>query len=168
MRQNRENQLPLAPLWPHHQLGEELRVISEILDGNPSISEMLLHDLCDTSSPDNGAPGLSGEQVVRCAVLKQLYQFSYERLAFHLSDSRSVRAASVACPTLMLRRGRYCRRISRTSRPRPGSRSGECWCDGRQKRAWSRAARFGSMPLRSRVRSTIPPTVSCFTMGWRY
>ena len=92
MRQNRENQLPLAPLWPHHQLGEELRVISEILDANPSISEMVLHDLCDTSSPDNGAPGLSGEQVVRCAVLKQLHQFSYERLAFHLEDSLSARS----------------------------------------------------------------------------
>jgi IS5 family transposase len=91
MRQNRENQLPLAPLWPHHQLGKELGVISEILDANPSISEMVLHDLCDTSSPDNGAPGLSGEQVVRCAVLKQLHQFSYERLAFHLSDSLSSR-----------------------------------------------------------------------------
>lgn len=91
MRQNRENQLPLAPVWPSLQLGQELRKMSEILDQNPSISDLVLHDLCDKSSIDRGAPGLSGEQVLRCAVLKQLHQFSYDRLAFHLWDSLSSR-----------------------------------------------------------------------------
>ena len=56
-----------------------------------SISDLVLHDLCDKSSIDRGAPGLSGEQVLRCAVLKQLHQFSYDRLAFHLWDSLSSR-----------------------------------------------------------------------------
>lgn len=92
MRQNSENQLPLSPLWPDHQLSQELRVISQILDANPEISELVLHDLCDRVSSQTGAPGLSGEQVLRCALLKQIHQFSYERLAFHLEDSLSARS----------------------------------------------------------------------------
>ena len=91
MRQNCKNQLPLSPFWPPHQLGEELREISKILDENPQISELLLLDLCDKVSSKRGAPGLSADQVLRCALLKQTHQFSYERLAFHLSDSMSAR-----------------------------------------------------------------------------
>ena len=91
MRKNRENQLPLSPLWPNHQLAKELRVISEILDQNPSISDLVLQDVCDKVSARNGAGGLTGEQVLRCALLKQMHQFSYEKLAFHLSDSQSFR-----------------------------------------------------------------------------
>lgn len=92
MRQNSENQLPLSPLWPSHQLSEELRMISQILDQNPQISALVLHDLCDTVSSQRGAPGLSAEQVLRCGVLKQIHGFSYERLAFHLEDSLSARS----------------------------------------------------------------------------
>ena len=51
MRQIDEKQLPLAPLWPDHQLSEELRAISKILDETPQISSLVLQDLCDTVSP---------------------------------------------------------------------------------------------------------------------
>ena len=91
MRKNCENQLPLSPLWPDHQLAKELRVISEILDKNPSISDLVLQDVSDKVSAENGARGLTAEQVLRCALLKQMHQFSYEKLAFHLSDSQSFR-----------------------------------------------------------------------------
>jgi len=67
-------------------------VISKILDENPSISDLVLHDLCDKVSSKNGARGLTAEQVLRCALIKQTHQFSYEKLAFHLSDSQSFRA----------------------------------------------------------------------------
>jgi len=70
MRQNCKSQLPLAPFWPDHQLGEELRETSKILDGNPQISDLLLQDLCDKVSSQTGAPGLNAEQVLRCAILK--------------------------------------------------------------------------------------------------
>ena len=92
MRKNRENQLPLSPLWPDHRLARELEVISKILDENPSISDLVLHDLCDTVSSKNGARGMTAEQVLRCALIKQTHQFSYEKLAFHLADSQSFRA----------------------------------------------------------------------------
>ena len=35
---------------------------------------------------------MSGEQVLRCGVIKQMHQFSYDRLAFHLADSVNLRA----------------------------------------------------------------------------
>jgi hypothetical protein len=55
MRQNYENQLPLSPLWPSHQLSQELRVISRILDSNPQISDLVLQGICVTKSAR--APG---------------------------------------------------------------------------------------------------------------
>ena len=50
MRKNRENQLPLSPSWPDHRLARELEVISKVLDENPSISDLVLHDLCARKS----------------------------------------------------------------------------------------------------------------------
>ena len=84
MRKNRENQLPLTPLWPDHQLSYELQMISRILDDNPEILDLVLQDLSDKTDPQKGSPGLSAEQVLRCAVLKTWQQLSYQKLAFHL------------------------------------------------------------------------------------
>ena len=73
MRKNRENQLPLSPSWPDHRLARELESISKILDQNPSISDLVLHDLCDKVSSKNGARGMTAEQVLRCALIKQTH-----------------------------------------------------------------------------------------------
>ena len=92
MRKNSEPQRPLAPVWPNHRLSDELRTISKILDKNPEILDLVLQDLSDKVDPQNGSPGLSAEQLLRCAVLKNWHQLSYEKLAFHLADSESFRA----------------------------------------------------------------------------
>ena len=92
MRKNREPQRPLAPLWPDHRLSDELQTISQILDENPKILELLLQDLSDKADPQNGSPGRSVEQILRIAVLKNWHQLSYQKLAFHLADSQSFRA----------------------------------------------------------------------------
>ena len=90
MRQKREKQLrPLSPPWPDHQLANELKVISRILDDNPQTLERIVQDLSDRVDSSVGAPGLTAEQVLRCAVIKQLHQFSYRKLEFHLVDSQS-------------------------------------------------------------------------------
>ena len=91
MRQNRKKQLPLSGLWPDHRLAQELKAVSKILDDNPSILDLVLHDLCDSASSGQGARGLSAEQVLRAALLKNWHQLSYTKLAFHLSDSQSFR-----------------------------------------------------------------------------
>ena len=90
MRKNSKNQRPLSPLWPQHPLARELAVISQILDKHPKIPQLVVQDLSDRDH-QRGAPGLSGEQVVRCAVLKNWQQLSYRKLAFHLADSMSFR-----------------------------------------------------------------------------
>ena len=66
-------------------------MISGVLNENPSISDLVLHDLRDTSSPKNGACGLTAEPALRCAIVKQMQQFSCENMAFHLSDSQNFR-----------------------------------------------------------------------------
>ena len=89
MRKKREKQRPLSPQWPDHQLAHELKVISRILDDNPQTLELIVQDLSDRVDSGVGAPGLTAEQVLRCAVIKQLHQFSYRKLEFHLVDSQS-------------------------------------------------------------------------------
>ncbi len=61
------------------------------MDDNPSILDLIPHDLCDTDSSGQGARGLSAEQVLRAAILKQWQQLSYTQLAFLLNDSQCYR-----------------------------------------------------------------------------
>ena len=89
MCKKREKQRPLSPQWPDHQLAQELKMISRILDDHPQTLELIVQDLSDRVDSSVGAPGLTAEQVLRCAVIKQLHQFSYRKLEFHLVDSQS-------------------------------------------------------------------------------
>ena len=38
-----------------------------------------------------GARGMSADQILRAAIIMRLFEFTYEVLAFHISDSRSLR-----------------------------------------------------------------------------
>lgn len=73
-------------------MSEELQKISEILDENPRVLDLVLHDLCDSQAVRSGAGGMSAELVLRAAIVKQMYGHSYEHLSFVLVDSQSVRA----------------------------------------------------------------------------
>ena len=68
MRQNHENQLPLSKGWPDHDLSQELRVISDILDNHPEIYDNALKDISQGKRTERGAKVMSGEQVVRYAI----------------------------------------------------------------------------------------------------
>jgi len=94
MRKSFDSQLPIAEPWLDLEPAKELKTISMILDRDPRILELVLQDLVDqdpTSMKATGAQGLSAEQVLRALVIKQINQFSYRQLAFHLADSRSYR-----------------------------------------------------------------------------
>ena len=91
MRQNIEKQLPMSKGWPDHDLSQELRVISDILDSHPGIYDKALEDITQGKRTDRGSSGMSAEQVVRCAILKRMHGLSYEKLSFHLADSESFR-----------------------------------------------------------------------------
>lgn len=89
MRQETRKQLPLAESTPDHPKAEELAAISQILDRNPIIYERALQDLTTgVKNPEKGAKGMTAEQVVRAAIIKQMEGFSYKELAFHIQDSR--------------------------------------------------------------------------------
>jgi transposase, IS5 family len=92
MREKRKNQMPLLIPAIEHPRAEELLRIGRILDENPIISEMVWQDLTShVHDQDGGAHGMSAEQVLRAAIIKQMEGFSYEELAFHLLDSSCYR-----------------------------------------------------------------------------
>lgn len=88
MRKKYQKQIPLMISRIDHPHAEELQRISQILDDNPIINEWVLQDLIrDKDLTDTGAEGMTAEQVLRAAIIKQMEEFSYEELAFHLLDS---------------------------------------------------------------------------------
>lgn len=92
MRQAHQKQLHLTPQWLPLEHAQELRVMGQILDQNPVITELVWEDLKSRSElKAKGAEGLSAEQILRALILKQHNGFSYRELAFHLADSTSYR-----------------------------------------------------------------------------
>lgn len=91
MRQKRNPQLSLFMTVNSTQIGKELEQMSQILDDTPGLLQVVFDDLVKTKRADTGRQGLTAEQVLRCAVLKQYRQLSYEELAFHLGDSAAFR-----------------------------------------------------------------------------
>jgi IS5 family transposase len=90
MRRTCKKQLPLKESAPVHPKVKELETIRMILDQNSSIYNLVLQDL-GPSNHATGATGMSAEQVLKAAIIKQMEGFSYEELAFHLADSKSYR-----------------------------------------------------------------------------
>lgn len=92
MRKKDQKQMPLMIRSIDHPHAEELEGISKILDGNPIINEWVLQDLTrNVMHRDRGAEGMSAEQVVRAAIIKQMEGYGYDDLAFHLLDSACYR-----------------------------------------------------------------------------
>jgi IS5 family transposase len=92
MRQFRETQLSLRPIWGPHQHSRELQIVARILDAHPEIAELVQRDLVQGARSDTGRPGLDGDQVLRIALIKQIHGLSYRELEFHLEDSATFRA----------------------------------------------------------------------------
>lgn len=66
--------------------------MSEILDKLPATAELVAWDLAKgTKATKAGRAGMSGEQVLRAGLLKQMHSWSYDDLAFHLKDSPTFR-----------------------------------------------------------------------------
>ena len=93
MREKWPKQMPLMSHILDHPQSQELEVISSIIDKNPTICEHILQDLNRGKSEAQraGAKGMSAEQVLRCIIVKVLFDFTYEELAFHIVDSQSLR-----------------------------------------------------------------------------
>jgi len=92
MRQERTIQATIFEVFAGHQIGCELKVISDWLDGQRALLSLVASDLRRDGLRPTGRQGLPVETVLRCALLKQQRQLSYDELAFHLEDSASFRA----------------------------------------------------------------------------
>jgi len=62
-------------------IAKELQQISKVLDETPELVEIVYKDLTRTVRSDTGREGMNAEQVLRCAILKQYRQLSYEELS---------------------------------------------------------------------------------------
>jgi IS5 family transposase len=92
MRQERTVQATIFEVFAQHEIGCELKAMSQWLDGQPALISLVAGDLRRQGVRETGRRGLPAESVLRCALLKQQRQLSYEELAFHLEDSASFRA----------------------------------------------------------------------------
>ena len=92
MRQERTVQATIFEVFAQHEIGCELKAMSQWLDGQRELIKRVAGDLRRQGVRETGRRGLPAESVLRCAVLKQQRQLSYEELAFHLEDSASFRA----------------------------------------------------------------------------
>ncbi len=89
----RHDQFSLNQPWIAHPHARELETISKILDANPGMAEAVGADLVrGVQNPGAGSRGMSGDQVLRVRILKQMKGFSYEELHFHVMDSATYRS----------------------------------------------------------------------------
>ena len=120
MRQKRTAQATLYEVFSDHELGRELQTMSAWLDAHRSVLTAVMNDLCQRDLKATGRCGLSAESVLRCAVLKQHRQLSYDELAFYLQDSASFQAFA-RLPIIGVRRSRHCSMPLLRSKRRSGS-----------------------------------------------
>ena len=86
-------QLPFVTPWIREEQAQALALISEVIDAPPQCATLVQQDLVrGVGQPGRGAPGLTGDQVLRIALAKHLTGDSDRTLAFRLADSVSYRA----------------------------------------------------------------------------
>ena len=94
MRETRNAQTSIFHFYAPHALGDQLSMLSDLLDDHPLILDCVERDFRVPDTAATGASGLSVESVFRCLLLKQILKVSYEKLSFHLSDSPTYRTFS--------------------------------------------------------------------------
>jgi IS5 family transposase len=92
MRQERIIQASIFDVFAPHEIGRELRAMSRWLDRHRQLLSAVAADLRRDDLKRTGRHGLPAEAVLRCGLLKQYRQLSYQELAFHLQASASFRA----------------------------------------------------------------------------
>ena len=115
MREKRTAQHSIFHFYADHEIGKELQAISDWLDNHSEILDWVEADLQPSQVTDCGRKGLPVESVLRCAILKQYRQVSYEELAFYLADSNSFQAFARLPLAIMPKKAVLQRTISQIS-----------------------------------------------------
>ena len=71
MRQERIIQATIFEVFAEHEIGRELKAISQWLDEHRALLSLAARDLRRHGIQETGRHGLPAEAVVRCALLKQ-------------------------------------------------------------------------------------------------
>ena len=98
--------------YPDHDMGRALGLMSRLLDEHPEFLEWIAADVDRGVVSSVGRRGLPCEVILRCGILKHLWQSDYRELEFALVDSVSAR------------------RFTRVDRLRPPKRSALQRCIG--------------------------------------
>ena len=91
MRKDRRLQRALTERWLDLPYAKELEAVDDLLTTQPTIGQAAAQDLAGSGSAA-GRPGMTGDEVIRALVLKQINQWSYTDLWFQLHDSQTSRA----------------------------------------------------------------------------
>ena len=78
MRAERIIQASIFDMFAGHEIGRELKAMSQWLDGHPTLVGLVADDLRRRGVTETGRRGLPAELVLRCGLLKQHRQLSYE------------------------------------------------------------------------------------------
>ncbi|CAG9932046.1 transposase [Candidatus Nitrotoga arctica] len=101
MRAKRTHQISIYETFAEHEIGQELKAISEWLDRHVEALDWVEKDIQRKGIKDTGR--MSIEAILRCGLLQQHRQWTYEELAFHLTDSATAdafaRLPRGLCPT---------------------------------------------------------------------
>jgi transposase, IS5 family len=102
MRRLYHDQLPLGASDGQHPRSAELAEMSRLLDAMETPLRAIRHDLVGSHSVSvkKGREGLSSDQVLRIGLVKQMFDLSYDGLAFHLEDSLQLRAFCRLSPSM--------------------------------------------------------------------
>jgi IS5 family transposase len=92
MRQLLQEQPSLAGPVVDHPHARELAEIDRLLRLHPAILDAVWQDLAHGVRADRGREGMTADQALRAALLKQINTWSYDELSFHLADSWTYRS----------------------------------------------------------------------------
>jgi IS5 family transposase len=95
MRRAYHDQLPLNASGANHPRAAELLKMGRLLDAMPGELALVCQDLVGSgrkTDSNRGREGMTAEQVLRAALVKQMFDVSYEELAFHMEDSAQIRS----------------------------------------------------------------------------
>ena len=92
MRQKRNRQRSIFEVLGKNPGPKEFEQMSLVLDANPEILDLAFADLTRGRRTDTGRKGMTAEQALRCAIVKQSRELTYDELEFWLADSYSFRS----------------------------------------------------------------------------
>lgn len=89
MRETHNPQISIFEFYGEHEVGQQLKKLSLILDDNPAILAIATQAIVNSEKKDTGRKGLTVDSILRAALLKQMMGLTYDELSFYLQDSIS-------------------------------------------------------------------------------